>query len=137
MKTFYLIKKAIIIGILSLIVACGAETVAAIVFIPAFAGDWAVSGEENYFFNLQSEDEGKESGSITGFEFDHPTEERKNNELEGTFNGLNINITIKRENGDVHYTGKMTPESNEDHTITKIVLNNISGNEQLVLIEPE
>lgn len=137
MKTFNLIKRSIIITFFSIIVACGAETVAAIVFIPAFAGPWPVEGFDDYSFSIQSDDEGKESGEIFGAEIDYPDDTNGlQNTLEGKFNGLDIEFTVTRDdNSKVKFTGKMVPKSNEDHQIIRIDLNSPDG--KLVLVPQE
>jgi hypothetical protein len=129
MKTFYLIKKAIIIGVLSLIVACGAETVAAIVFIPAFTATWPVVGGNGYSFSIQSDDEGEKSGEIFGAEIDYPNDtDGFENPLEGKFHGLDIEFTVTRDDDSkVKFKGKMVPKSNEDHQIIRYNLSSPEG----------
>ena len=99
METFNSIKKSLVVVVASLIVACGAETLAAIIFIPAFAATWPVEGFEDYSIDLQPDGDNKnvESGVFEGAELNHPTDpNRKNNLLSGSFNGLNIEFTIEK-----------------------------------------
>lgn len=136
MKTFKTVKKVIIMTLFSVVIACGAETVAAIVFIPAFAAEWPVVGVDGYSIDLQPDEENKgvESGIFEGAELNHPTDpNRENNKLEGRFDGLNIEFTIFRSNGNIKYSGKMTPVSDEDHTIIRIDLNSTEGK---LVLEP-
>ncbi|WP_282124454.1 hypothetical protein [Algibacter mikhailovii] len=130
MKTLKLIKRCTAVMLFSIIVACGAETVVALVFIPAFAAEWPVQGVEGYSIDLQPDDanKGVPSGVFEGRELNHPTDpNRQDNLLEGSFNGLNIEFTIDRPNGNIQYKGKMTPVSDEDHTIVRIDLNSSEG----------
>ncbi|WP_418604229.1 hypothetical protein [Hwangdonia sp.] len=129
METLNVIKKSIVITFASIILACGAETLAAIVFIPAFTAGWPVVGVPDYTINLQSDDEGLESGIIFGDESNHPTDADKQfNTLDGSFNGLNIEFTINRPNDvKMKYTGKMIPISDENHTIIRMELNSSEG----------
>jgi len=140
MKTINLIKKSVVITFASIIMACGAETLVALVFIPAFAGPWQVEGVNGYNFSIQSDDQGKESGIISGEESNHPSDLYEDfNKLNGSFKGLSIEFTIKRVNFNdnqdttfVKYTGKMIPKSDEDHTIKQIELS--SPEDNLVLV---
>ncbi|MFD1614000.1 hypothetical protein [Gelatiniphilus marinus] len=142
MQTLNLIKKSIVISFASIILACGAETLAAIVFIPAFAATWPVVGVNDYSIDLQPDanNKGVEFGVFNGAEINNPSGlYQANNMLSGSFNGLNIEFTIKRVNINndldttfVKFTGKMTPVSDTDHNITKIELNS-SSDGQLVL----
>lgn len=130
MKTFKTLEKAVVMALFSIVIACGAETVAAIVFIPAFAAEWPVVGVEGYSMDLQPDEDNKkvESGIFEGAEQNHPTDPNKeNNKLKGKFDGLDIEFTIFRPNGDITYTGKMTPVSDEDHRIIRIDLNSSEG----------
>ncbi|XCF07632.1 hypothetical protein ABI125_07165 [Tamlana crocina] len=129
MKAFYFIKKSVIIGLLSLIVACGAETIAAIVFIPAFTATWPVEGGDGYAFSIQSNDEGKEMGLIFGAEKNYPNDtDGDDNPLEGKFDGLDIEFTVTRDDDSkVKFTGKMVPTSNEDHQIIRYNLSSTEG----------
>lgn len=128
METFNLIKKSVVIAFASIIVACGAETLIAIVFIPAFAAQWPVVGDSDYFIDLRPDDSKKvKSDNFTGTEL-HNTDNAKNdNPIVGSFNGLNIEFTIKRPSGNVKYKGKMTPVSDENHQIIKIEVNSNEG----------
>lgn len=130
MKTLNLVKKSIVIAFASIIVGCGAETVAAIVFIPAFAATWPDANDNEHRVNIQSNDEGKKSGIIFGDE-QHDSDSDKTGNLTGKFDGLNIEITIERPTGDITYTGKMIPKSDEDHQIIRIELS--SSEDNLVL----
>lgn len=121
------IKKALVITFLSLIVACGAETVAAIVFIPAFTATWPDANDSEHRLNIQSNDEGKESGIIFGDE-QHDSNADKRGDLSGKFNGLNIEITIERPTGNITYTGKMIPTSDEDHQIIRMEFSSSEDN---------
>lgn len=135
MKTLNLLKKSIAIVFTGIIVACGAETLAAIVFIPAFAAEWPVVGDADHFIDLRPDDTKKvESDSFTGTEFHFSDNDRDNNPISGNFNGLNIEFTIERPTGNITYTGKMTPVSNENHTIIRIEVNSSEG--KLVLGTP-
>lgn len=139
MKTYSLIKKTLVIIIASIILACGAETIAALVFIPAFAATWPDANDSEHRISLQPEGEnlGVESGIFDGDEQHDSDNTRDGNKLEGSFNGLNIEFTIERlSNNDqdttyVQFTGTMIPSSDEDHTITRINLN--SSQETLIL----
>lgn len=134
MKTLHSLKKSLIVVCACIVVGCGAETLAAIIFIPAFAATWPVVGVEDYSIDLQpdSANKGVVSGVFEGREIDHPTDDnRKDNKLSGSFNGLDIEFTIQRPNGNVKYKGKMTPISDEDHTITRIEVT--SSEDKLVL----
>ena len=128
MKTFNLIKKPLVILFASVIIACGAETLIAIVFIPAFAAEWSVVGDSDYFIDLRPDDSKKvKSDDFTGTEFHFADSARDDNPIVGSFNGLNIEFTIKRDAGDIKYTGKMTPVSDDDHNIIRIELNSSEG----------
>jgi len=129
MKTYYTIKKSFVVVIACAIVGCGAETVAAIVFIPAFAATWPVIGIDEYAINLQPDPDnrGVVSGVFVGNEFNRPDDPNADNPLTGSFNGLNIEFTIIREDGNIHYTGIMTPTSLTDHTIKRIDLESSEG----------
>ncbi|NJX14921.1 hypothetical protein [Tamlana crocina] len=130
MKVFYLIKKSLIISLLSLILACGAETIAAIVFIPAFTATWPVVGGNGYSFSIQSDEEGEESGEIFGAEIDYPNDiDGLENPFTGSFNGLDIEFTVTRDDDSkVKFSGKMVPKSNEDHQIIRYNLSSPEGN---------
>ena len=127
MKTFYLFKRSFIALTLFVVIGCGAETLAAIIFIPAFAATWPVVGNDEYRLDLQpdADNKGVESGVFAGVE-EHDSDATKRDSLFGSFNGLNIEFTIRRPAGGVQYTGTMTPASDTDHTIVKIVLNSSS-----------
>jgi hypothetical protein len=128
MKTMNSLKKTVIILFASFIVACGAETVAALIFLPAFAATWPDVNDDEHFIDLRpvGEDGELESGAITGFE-SHDSDPNKEGDLTGKFNGLNIEFTVERPNGNIKFTGKMTPISDTEHTITKIELTSSEG----------
>ncbi|MEW4922910.1 hypothetical protein [Algibacter sp. 2305UL17-15] len=126
METFNVMKKSLVITFASIILACGAETLAAIVFIPAFTATWPDANDIEHRVNIQSDDEGKESGIIFGDE-QHDSDSDKRGDLSGSFNGLNIEFTVERPTGDIKFIGKMIPVSNEDHNITRIELNSSEG----------
>jgi hypothetical protein len=130
MKTLSLIKKSVIIALMSIIIACGAETVIATVFIPAFAATWPVKGFDDYSIDLQPDEENKgvKSGIFEGKELNHPTDlNKQNNFLSGSFDQLNIEFTIERPNGNIKYSRRMIPVSDEDHTIKQINLSSSEG----------
>ena len=123
------LKKIPLLGLMVLLLGCGAETVAAIIFIPAFSATWPVEGDSEYFIDLRNSDESEQSpaGGITGFE-DHDSDpERQLNDLVGSYNGLDIEFTIQREGGNVQYVGKMIPISEENQSIIRIELNSSEG----------
>lgn len=132
METINIIKKSVVITFASIIMACGAETLAAIVFIPAFAATWPDANDIEHRVNIQSDDEGKESGIIFGDE-QHDSDSDKRGKLSGKFDGLNIEITIERPTGDITYIGKMIPTSDEDHQIIRIEL---SSSEDNLILKP-
>jgi len=129
MKTMYKVKKITIIFFASFIVACGVETVAAIIFLPAFAADWPVVGDNDYEIELRPNDDnqGVVSGIFPGEERHFSDPDRDGNVLNGSFAGLQIEFTIERPSGNVQYTGTMVPVSETDHTITRIVLTSSEG----------
>ena len=129
MKTMYKVKKTVIILFAGFIIACGAETIAAIIFLPAFAATWPVVGDDEYRINLQPDGDNRNvpSGIFEGDEFHDSDQDRNDNFLSGSFDGLRIEFTIERPSGNVQYTGTMTPVSDTDHTITRIVLTSSEG----------
>ncbi len=129
MGTINKVKKTVIILFASLIVACGTETILLSIFIPAFAANWPVVGDTQYFFDLRPDDEDNvESGTFTGREEHGSGDFRDNNPITGSFDGLMIEFTIARQNGDViTYTGEMEPISDENHNIIRIELESSEG----------
>ncbi len=128
MRTIYTAKRALIILFASFVVACGAETIAALIFLPAFAATWPDANDDEHFIDLRPEgvDGEMESGVINGFE-SHSSDPEKEGDLSGTFNGLDIEFTVERQSGNVQFTGTMTPVSNTDHNITRIDLTSSDG----------
>ena len=122
------VKKAVIIAVTGLLIACGTETLA-ILFIPAFSATWSVQGSPDWNIDINGDDQNGNvhAGAITGFEFHDSDPSRDGNELVGSFDGLDIEFTIQRPTGNVQYTGKMTPVSDEDHTITRIEMESSEG----------
>lgn len=124
------------IGLLAVITSCGGSDPPGTIFIPDFTATWPVDGEEGYFMNLQYPDDPKyddgpvQSGAILGEEqHEDDDDPRHFNILKGNFNGLDIEFTIERENGDkITYNGKMTPISETNHFIVKIELHSSEGN---------
>ena len=129
MKTMYKVKKTVIFLFAGFIVACGAETVAAIIFLPAFAADWPVVGDNDYEIELRpnADNMNVESGIFPGEERHFSNPDRNENVLSGSFDGLYIEFTIQRLTGSVQYTGRMIPVSDTDHTITRIELTSSEG----------
>ena len=126
MKTMFKVKKTVIILFAGFIIACGAETVAAIIFLPAFAATWPVVGDDDYRIDLQPDADNKNvhSGVFEGEEQHDLDNDRNGNPLSGSFNGLNIEFTIQRDNNvNIKYSGIMQPVSEDDHTIVRIELN--------------
>ncbi|SDL61241.1 hypothetical protein [Kriegella aquimaris] len=124
--------KIITFTLLAGITSCGSSDSPGTIFIPDFTATWPVEGDEDYFMNLQypsndtKYDNGPlHSGEILGEEQHNDGDDpRHNNILKGIFNGLDIEFTIERENGDkIEYKGKMTPISETNHFIVKISLN--------------
>lgn len=130
MKTMYKLKKTVIILFAGFIIACGVETVAAIIFLPAFATTWPVENNEDYSVDSQPDEANKNvhSGIFEGEELHQTNPDLNGNFLSGSFIGLDIEFTIERNNvPDVQYIGKMVPISDTDHTIVRIVLNSSEG----------
>lgn len=131
MKIPGMFRKLPVAAMAFLLLGCGAETIAAIIFIPAFSATWPVQGDPEYFIDLRNADQEEDvpSGPLTGFE-DHDSDPaRQLNDLVGSFNGLDIEFTILRNNGQnpIKYTGKMIPVSDENHAIVRIELNSSEG----------
>ena len=128
MKTMYTVKKTTMILFASFIVACGAETLA-IIFLPAFAADWPVIGDNDYEIELRpnTANQNVESGIFPGEERHFSDPERDGNVLNGSFKGLDIEFTIERPTGNVRYTGTMIPVSDTNHSITRIELTSSEG----------
>ncbi|MBT8184161.1 MAG: hypothetical protein KJN76_04930 [Eudoraea sp.] len=129
MKTLYKVKKTVLILFAGLIIACGAETVAGIIFLPLFAADWPVVGDGDYEIELRPTEanQGVESGTFPGEERHFSDPDRNENALTGSFHGLDIEFTIQRPGGSVRYTGKMIPVSDTDHSIVRIELTSSEG----------
>ena len=130
MKTMYKLKKTVMILFAGFIIACGAETLAAIIFIPAFSATWPVENNNDYRIDLQPNEANKNvhSGIFEGEELHDTNLDLDGNFLSGSFKGLDIEFTIERNNGpDVQYIGKMIPISDTDHTITRIELTSSEG----------
>ncbi|WP_229719264.1 hypothetical protein [Winogradskyella schleiferi] len=129
MKTFNIMKKSIAIAIIIISVGCGSDSSEDTVFIPAFNATWPVLGEDDYAIDLQPDNDnrGVESGVFEGAEFNRPNDPNTENFLSGSFNGLSIEFTIERQDGNITYSGTMTPVSNEDHTIIQIALSSSEG----------
>ncbi|RMA64314.1 hypothetical protein [Ulvibacter antarcticus] len=136
MKTLAIVFKksvfAIVIGLLFF--ACksdsGTEDIGTI-FIGIFDNTWEVQGVDNYSFGIFRDGSiGTTSGILFGNE-DHPNS-GSIDMINGTFDGLNLAFTIPRTNGNVVFTGVMTPTSETDHTIIRIDLSSSEG-ENLVL----
>lgn len=129
MKTINNVKKRVLILFAGLMVACGAETIIVSVFIPAFAANWPVVGDDEYFIDLRPDDnDNSESGTFTGTEEHLSGDFRDGNPITGSFEGLTIEFTIARQNGDVvTYTGEMEPVSDTNHNIVRIELTSSEG----------
>lgn len=126
MKPYYSFKKMVITVLTIVIVGCGAETVAALIFIPAFSATWNVENDPDYRIDLQPDADNKNvvSGVFEGEELHDNDNDRNGNPLSGSFNGLNIEFTIVRDNNvNIKYSGIMRPVSEDDHTIVRIELN--------------
>ena len=129
MKTLYLLKKSTVASLIFLVIGCGPETLA-IVFIPAFAATWNVENNLDYRIDLQPDEanKGVHAGVFEGQEEHDTNNDLNENPLSGSFDGLEIEFTIQRPNNvQVHYSGKMIPVSDEDHTIVRIELNSSEG----------
>lgn len=128
MRTIYKVKKTMMILFACFTVACGAEAIA-LIFIPAFAADWPVVGDEDYEIELRpvGENLNVASGVFPGEERHFSDPARNENPLSGSFNGLNIEFTIQRPSGHVQYTGRMIPVSDTDHSIIRIELTSSEG----------
>ncbi|HMB64400.1 MAG TPA: hypothetical protein VKN36_15075 [Eudoraea sp.] len=130
MKAPRLLKRTLITIFAVVIAACGAETVAAILFIPAFAATWNVENDNEYRIDLQPDENNKNvpAGVFEGEEQHDSDSERDGNLITGTFSGLDIVFTIHRpQNVKIQYVGKMQPVSDTDHSIVRIVLNSSEG----------
>jgi hypothetical protein len=69
-----------------------------------------------------------ESGVFEGEELHFSDPARDGTPLSGSFDGLDIQFTIFRQNNmNVKYTGKMIPVSETDHNIVRIELNSSEG----------
>ncbi len=125
MKSFYSPKKLIVAVLAFLLVGCGAE-VLPLLFIPAFSATWNVENDADYRIDLQPDADNKNvhSGVFEGEEQHDSDNDRDGNPLSGSFNGLNIEFTIQRDNNvNIKYSGIMTPVSEDDHRIVRIELN--------------
>lgn len=128
--------KTLLVLFLSLIFACGAETVIALVFIPAFGAVWSVENDSDYKIGIFRDGSLEESsGKLSGQEEHLSNPLKDGNDIIGTFDGLNIEFTIERDisgGGNVTYSGKMIPFQETD-SIVKIELNSVQEGD-LVLI---
>ena len=126
--------KISFVGMLCFCLAgCGAET--ALVFIPIFSATWPVQGDEDYFIDLQPDDDNKnvESGVFEGEEIHFSIPEKDGNFLSGSFKGHDIQFTIQRPNNvNVKYTGTMKTASESDSFVTRIELHSSEGS--LILV---
>ena len=123
MKTLNSAKRSLMIIFAFLLVACGAETVLATIFIASFTALWKEDGHPEHTIFLNNSNPDSESGKLLGNEDLNGV----GSELAGTFDGLSIEFTIKRSANtppikDVTYSGKMVPVSETDHKIVKINL---------------
>ena len=103
------------------------------IFFGIFDNEWEVEGVDNYFIGIFRDGaEDTSSGELRGFE-DHP-DLGFSDMVNGTFDGLDIEFTIARDDGanNVVFSGTMTPTSETDHNIIRIDLTT-SENETLVL----
>ncbi len=136
MKTLYLIRSGIRVFIAILIIGCGAETVAAILFIPAFSATWNVEGNDVYRIDLQPDEanKGVHAGVFEGEEQHDTIPAHDGNFLSGSFSGLNIEFTIERPNNEkIQYVGRMQTISDTDHQVIRIELQSTEG--ALVLVQ--
>lgn len=137
MKSKYAYKITFMALFTLLIMGCSSENGGGgTTFIPGFNATWAVENDSERQIDLQPNEENKEvhSGVFNGDEIllqsgggsiKHP--------LSGSFEGLNIEFTIDREDtGTVKYTGKMIPISETNHAIVRIELNSSEGYMALV-----
>ncbi|WP_149274916.1 hypothetical protein [Pareuzebyella sediminis] len=124
----------IVLGILVVVtsIGCGSEDVGGgVTFIPTFNATWPVEGDEDRQISLQPNEDNKgvEKGIFEGAEILQTDSGEVQNPLAGSFNGLNIEFTITRENNaKVKYTGLMVPVSETDHQIVRIELHSSEGN---------
>ena len=136
MKTLYVFKKSLLATFIFIFIGCGAETLAALIFIPAFAATWNVENNPDYRINLQPNADNKNvpAGVFVGDEQHNFDTDKDGNLITGSFDGLDIEFTIQRPNNvKVKYSGKMQTISDTDHTVIRIVLNS-SSEGALVLV---
>ncbi len=135
MKTSHVLEIALGAFIL-LIAGCSSDAGGGTTFIPTFNATWAVEGTDGaYRMDLQPNEANKnvESGVFNGEEQNDNDDDLDNNPLSGSFNGLDIKYTIKRDNHvNIEYKGKMIPISDENHSIIRIDLSSSEGNIVLV-----
>lgn len=104
------------------------------IFYGIFDNEWEVEGTDDYIIGLFRDEDSQDtsSGVLQGHE-DHPVH-GFNSMINGTFDGLDLEFTIPRNEGaeNVVFSGTMTPTSETDHNIIRIDLTT-SENENLVL----
>ncbi len=117
-------------------IGCSSDAGGGGAFIPTFNATWEVDGTDgSYRMDLQPNEANKnvESGVFNGEEQHDDDDDLDNNPLSGSFNGLDIKYTIKRDNHvNIEYKGKMIPISDENHSIIRIDLSSSEGNIVLV-----
>lgn len=124
MKTTYL-QKSFWAALIFILMGCSSGADPS--FIPGFNATWPVQGDADRQIDLQPNEANKNvpHGVFNGKEIINDT---INNQLSGSFNGLDIEFTIQRANHEqVQYTGRMIPVSEIDHFIVRIELSSSEG----------
>lgn len=120
MKNTNFYTRMLLIFFASFLVGCSSNPGTS--FIPGFNATWPVQGDADRQIDLQPDEANKNvpHGVFNGKEIINDTIE---NQLSGSFNGLDIEFTIQRSDHEsVQYTGRMIPISEIDHFIIRIEL---------------